>query len=123
MTKGKSMHIFVFIVYIVLSVTGVVLIKYGAKHPLSLSTGDGHFALSFGYITLLGLLCYVCSFLLYTSLVAKNDLSYIVPLSTGAAYLLTFAASVGIFHEKISTTRIIGSVIILAGIILVSWKD
>jgi multidrug transporter EmrE-like cation transporter len=117
------MQYLIIVVYIILSVTGVVLVKRGAGHPLNLGIGGGLFSLTFGYVTLLGLLCYVCSFLIYMSLVAKYDLSYIVPLSAGGIYLLTYAASIGIFHEKVNVTRVIGSAVILAGIVLVSWKE
>lgn len=117
------MQLPIFIVYIILSVSGVVLVKRGAEQPLSFGIGSGRFSLTFGYITLLGLLCYICSFLIYMSLVAKYDLSYIVPLSTGGIYLLTYVASVGIFHEKLNAPRIVGSIVILAGIVLVNWKE
>ena len=117
------MQSLIFVVYVVLSVSGVVLVKRGSEHPLNLSVGGGQFALSFGYTTLLGLLCYICSFLIYMSLIAKNDLSYVVPLSSGAIYLLTYAASIGIFHEKVSVLRIVGSAVILAGIVIVNWKS
>jgi len=123
MSKGKSMQVVVFVLYVVLSVVGVVLVKRGGENPLKLGVGEGRVALTFGYITLLGLLCYICSFLIYTSLIARYELNYIVPLSTGGIYLLTYAAAIGIFHEKTSAIRIIGSIVILAGIVMVSWKN
>lgn len=115
------MQILLMIVYVVLSVSGVVLVKLGSASPLSLSLSGG-FQLSFGYTTLAGLLCYICSFLLYMSLIAKNDLSYIVPLGTGTVYILTILSSFFIFKEKLSGLHIVASLLILTGILLIAFK-
>ena len=115
-------NIILIAVYIILSVSGLVLFKLGSSKDFALSLGNGSFSMSINLVAILGLFCYICSFLLYMFLVSKFDLSYIVPITQGIIYVLIFASSIGVFKEKITTTGIIGTVMVILGIILLNIK-
>ena len=55
-------------------------------------------------------------------LVSKNNLSYLLPVVTGAVYLLTMFSSVLIFKESIYYVQLIGSALILLGLVLMNIK-
>lgn len=55
-------------------------------------------------------------------LVSKNNLSYLLPVVTGAVYLLTMLSSVLIFKESIYYVQLIGSALILLGLVLMNIK-
>jgi multidrug transporter EmrE-like cation transporter len=52
----------------------------------------------------------------------KYQLSFIYPL-LGINYLLSFLLGIVLFNEAFQTSRLIGSIIILAGVIIVSYSD
>lgn len=51
-------------------------------------TFNGGVSFKIGFITLLGFLAYLFSFLLWQKLLVTFDLSYIVPITTGISQLL-----------------------------------
>ncbi|PRR83047.1 EamA family transporter [Clostridium vincentii] len=109
-------------VYMVLTVSGVILFKLGVeKEPLvSISIGMSSFKISF--ISILGLLSYVCSFLMYMFLISKFDLTYIVPVTTGVISVATFILAVLIFKETLTLSKIAGSILILLGVAIINFK-
>lgn len=109
-------------IYLLLTVSGLVLFKVGANQGISASIHSGFFALKISGVSILGILCYGCSFLLYLALVSKMDLGYIYPVTTGIVYILVLAASVFIFKEAVSTFKIIGCGFIFIGVILMNIK-
>jgi len=96
-------------IYVLFSVSGLVLFKLGLSLKIS-------------WLSILGLLLYVISFLIYMGLVSKNDLSYVFPIASGAVYLLTMLSSVLIFKESIQSMQILGSTFILVGLVLMNIK-
>lgn len=72
--------------------------------------------------SLLGLVCYLCSFLLFTRIVIMFDLSYIMPICTGIVQALTLVASKIVFKEEISTAGVIGAILVIIGIVIMNWK-
>ena len=73
------MKIMLVIIYLILTVSGLVLMKLGGNSGTILIANK---ELTFGIslISGLGFICYICSFLIYTRIVMMFDLSYIVPL-------------------------------------------
>lgn len=63
-----------------------------------------------------GVSLYVISFVLYIHLISKNELGYIIPLTTALVYVLVFAASFFVFKESLTLTKIVGIGLILAGL-------
>ena len=124
--KEKSnimyLDIFLIIIYIILTVSGLVLFKLGTSQDFSIGFTSGKISLILNYKAILGLVCYVLSFLLYMGLVSKFDLSYIVPITQGVIYVLIFLSSVVIFKENVTVQAIIGTFLVILGIILLNIK-
>jgi len=94
---------------------------------LGVNTGElifnqGILSFSINVISFLGLICYILSFLFFTSIVVKFDLSYIVPLTSGVVQVLTLFSGFFIFNENISIKGIIGSFLIIVGIVIMNIK-
>lgn len=107
-------------IYVVLTTGGLCCFKLGGD-SLSLSLKGG-ITFKVGFITFLGLLLYVGSFLLWQKLVATYDLSYIVPLATGIVQVVVLLASYFFFKESISLINLLGIILVIIGIILLSIK-
>lgn len=117
------MFVLFLILYVTLSVGGLVLFKLGsAEKPVALSLRGGGFSFQIALKSIIGLLCYVVSFLLYMYLVSIYNLNYIAPIATGLSYVLTLVSSYTIFKEPFTTFQIIGVALILIGIILMNIK-
>lgn len=109
-------------VYLIFSLAGVFLFKIGCQKEFLVSVSTGIFSLNISLISIMGLLSYVCSFLMYMFLISKFDMTYIVPVTTGITYILTFILAVLIFKEAITVNKVIGSVLILAGVLVINMK-
>ena len=120
--KRKNIMQFILVgIYLILTVSGLILMKKGGNSgTFNMNNGDIGFTIN--WISALGFVCYICSFLLFTRLVIMFDLSYIMPLTTGIVQILTLVASKVVFKENISTQGIIGVCIVIAGIIIMNWE-
>lgn len=119
--RSNAVKIVLVIIYMLLSVSGLVLMKYGGNTgTISLKEGTLNFGMSL--ISMLGFICYIASFLLYTRIVVMFDLSYITPICTGIIQVLILLASYAVFKEEISKTGIIGAIIVIFGIIIMNYK-
>lgn len=114
------MKIILTAIYVVLTTGGLCCMKLGGD-SLSLSFKN-EISFKIGFITALGFLLYICSFLLWQKLIATYDLSYIVPIATGIVQVVVLLASYFLFKESMSTTNIIGAILIILGIVLISFK-
>lgn len=110
------------LIYALLSVGGLTLIKLGSSNPLSIGINASGFSLGAGWVTICGFVLYVVSFLIYTTLVTKNDLSYLTPVSSAVVYILTLVVSLVIFKEQMTSMQWIGWCLILVGVILMNLK-
>jgi len=109
-------------IYMVLTVSGVILFKLGAEKEILVSISNGMFNFKISFISLLGLLSYVCSFLMYMFLISKFDLTYIVPVTTGVISVATFILAVMIFKETLTLSKIAGTALILIGVAIINFK-
>ncbi len=107
--------------YIFLYLSGLILMKLGVNTG-ELVLNQGTLTFSINVISLLGLVCYILSFLVFTSIVVKFDLSYIVPLTSGVVQVLTLISGFIIFKENISIKGIIGAILIITGIVIMNVK-
>lgn len=107
-------------IYIALTTGGLFCLKAGGD-SLALSFKDG-ISFKIGFITTLGFLLYVCSFLLWQKLLATYDLSYIVPLTTGIIQIIVLMIGYFAFKETVSITNVIGIVAVIIGVVLISIK-
>lgn len=116
------MQILLIAIYLLLSTGGLVLIKKGAD-TVALSLSDNIFKCSISFISILGLICYIGSFLLFTFvLVKKFDLTYIMPIVTGISQIIVILAGIFIFKEHLSNYGIIGIILVILGVILMNIK-
>ena len=94
--------------------------KGGNPGSIAFESGNVNFGISL--VSLAGFICYIGSFLLFTRLVVMFDLSYIMPLCTGIAQVLTLIASKVVFKEQFSIQGIIGASLVIFGILVMNIK-
>lgn len=102
--------------YIIATSSALLILKLGAKAgpPIDYANGGVHFNIN--AYTISGIALYGISFLLYTFLIAKYDLGYIIPLTTALVYVLIFAGSSVLFNESFTALKIIGIALVLGGV-------
>lgn len=109
------------IVYLILTLSGLVLIKKGGN-PGKIKLNKKDINLSMSIVSALGFVCYLCSFLLFTKIVVMFDLSYIMPIVTGIVQVMTLIVANIFFKEKINKRSIIGASLVIVGIIVMNLK-
>lgn len=120
--KIQMMNVILIAVYICLTVTGVVLFKLGTQKEFIVSISAGVFNLKMSLLSIVGLLCYLCSFLMYMFLISQFDISYIVPVTTGIVQVATFVLAILIFKECVTVPKVVATVLILIGVVLMNIK-
>ena len=108
--------------YVATTSLGLIVLKLGTSDglPISYAQNKIHFNLNFYAIT--GIILYGLSFVLYLYLISKNDLGYIIPLTTAFVYIVIFIASAVVFKEVFTVTKIMGITLIVAGLIFLNLK-
>ena len=106
--------------YLILTIAGLILYKYGATKDFNISIINGIFNIKLSLISILGLLCYLSSFLIYILILPKFNLSYIMPITSAISYIGIFILSALVLKETITSNGIIGACIILVGIIIMN---
>ena len=118
--KTNSMLLVVlFAVYALLSAGGLVLFKLGGRDA-ALELGRTGFSVSLSWKMLLGIFCYLCSFLLWLVIVSRTQLTFAMPLSVGVVNILVFLGSARFLGEQITPTKILGLAVIVLGLYLIS---
>lgn len=119
--RNMKMQFIIIGIYLLLTMSGLILMKLGGNTgKFAMVEGDINFGIS--AVSLLGFICYIGSFFLYTRMVVMFDLSYITPLCTGIVQILTLIASKVIFKENITIQGIVGASIIIIGLLIMNWK-
>lgn len=119
---GNTLNYILIAIYLILSVSGLVLFKLGCEKDFLVSISTGVFSLKISLLSILGLACYMCSFLMYMFLISKFEMTYIVPISTGITQVLTFILAVLVFKESITLSKIAGTAFILIGVAIINFK-
>ena len=109
------------IIYIIFTTCGITFMKLGGD-SLSLSLSKG-LNFKIGWVTLLGFLFYIVSFLLWQRMLVKYDLSTMVPIVTGISQIIIIIIGYTIFKESFSVQSIIGALIIVLGIIIMTFGN
>ena len=81
-----------FIIYVFLSSAGLVLFKLGSS-SLNIQLQQTIFSMNISLISLLGLFCYLISFILWMLIISRSDVSYIVPLGVACTNIAILIAS------------------------------
>ena len=121
--EDKKLTIVLLALYAMLAVGGSTCFKLGASKALNLQLTGGFFLFRISWLSLLGLCMYAASFILYMGMLSKMEMSVLVPVSVGTVYILSMLVSVVVFHEPFSVEKIIGAVLVLAGIVLMTIKS
>lgn len=115
------MQIILMVSYLILTTSGVVLMKLGGNAG-AIQIANSNLNFNINIISLLGLMCYVISFLLFTKIVTSYDLSYIIPICTGIVQILTLVSAFVILKEKFSVYGLVGAILIIIGIVVLNIK-
>lgn len=113
------MKIFLTLIYIFLTTAGIFLMKLGGNSLFL--TFNGGVSFKIGFITLLGFLAYLFSFLLWQKLLVTFDLSYIVPITTGISQLLILLIGILFFKENVNWMVIVGALLVIVGVMLIAF--
>lgn len=108
------------LIYVLATAAGLVLIKLGSANGAIVELVGGKIAFNMSLVNTLGILLYAISFVLYTFLIAKHNLGYIIPLTTGLVYVIIFIASFFIFKEPFSALKLTAIIMILCGVALLN---
>lgn len=108
------------IAYVLATAGGLVLLKLGTSGAGFISIVNGKVAWNLSLLTVLGILTYGVSFLLYIILISKFSLGYIVPLTTALVYILVFIASYFVFKESFTTLKIVAIIMIIGGVMILN---
>ncbi len=120
--KGKesSMKYVLIVIYLILTVSGLILYKKGANSNFILEIKNNALNIKLSLVSIAGLFCYLFSFLMYMLILPKFDLTFIYPLMTAISYIGIYILSIFILNESVTTLGIIGSIIIMVGIFIVN---
>ena len=118
-TTSKMVLVLLFAVYALLSAGGLVLFKLGGQDA-AFQVGKTGFSLALSWKMLLGILCYLCSFLLWLVIVSRTQLTFAMPLSVGIVNTLVFLGSARFLGEEVTPTKIAGLAVIVLGLFLIS---
>lgn len=110
-----------FIIYLVLTISGLTLFKLGSS-GVDISLSFKQISVNISSIAIMGMMCYLASFLLWLNILKNNDLGVIFPIATGIVTVLTFLVGIAIFNETVTITKIIAVIFIVLGVIIMNLK-
>lgn len=116
-----KMKYFLTLIYLFFTTSGIFLLKSGGD-SLKISFLNG-IEFKMNYVTLLGFVCYLISFLLWQKLLVTYDLSYIVPLTTGISQIIILIVGALAFHEQINWMNILGVLLIGGGVLFIAMAE
>lgn len=110
------------IAYVISTSSGLILLKLGTTTGLPIAFVENAIKFNLNLYSVLGIILYGCSFLLYIYLISKFDLGFIIPITTALVYILIFAASFVIFKEAFTVMKIAAISLIIFGVILLNFN-
>ena len=120
--RKDIMRILIIIFYLMFTVSGLILMKKGGNAG-KITIGNGEFGFSISWISALGFICYIISFLLFTRIIMMfENVSYISPICNGIAQACIVIASIIFLKEQFSGATIGGALLIIAGVIIMNLK-
>ena len=108
------------IAYVLATSFGLILIKLGSASGAPISIIEHSIKFNLNPSIIFGIILYGLSFVLYTYLVSKYDLGFIIPITTALVYSVVFVASYFIFHETFTIIKIAAISLIIFGVILLN---
>jgi multidrug transporter EmrE-like cation transporter len=117
-------HLWILAASVVLNVAGQVSIKQSILNFQEAAGGTAVFGMATAVpiltapLTLLGLLLYAVSALFWISALSRVELSYAYPM-LGAGYVLVSIVAWKLWGEAFGVQRLIGTLVVAAGVIMV----
>ena len=110
---------------VVINVTGNILLKKGVISFGGISSDKSQLIYGIAKAAvnpfiLTGLALYSISFVIWLRVLTFNDLSKSYPIFASMVFLLTTIGSIRFLNETVSSTRILGIIIMLIGIFVVA---
>ncbi len=112
------MRILLTIIYLITTTGGVIFMKLGGD-SLLLSFKDG-INFKMGFLTFIGFILYLVSFVLWQKLLITFDLSFIIPFTAGIIQIIILVASQLLFKEQLNLYAIIGIILAITGVVFMS---
>ncbi len=119
--ERRNKMILMFICYVLLASSGLILFKFGSTN-CNLTLNIFGISINYSIKMLMGLFCYGCSFILWMLIVNKMNLTIAMPLSVALVNTLVLVGSCVFLKEKITLIQVIGIFIIIFGVSLISIK-
>lgn len=88
--------------------------------PIKLGLNEGVLFFNISFKMALALIFYASSFFLWTGIVAKNDLSFIVPFSSAIVNIISVGLGILVFNETINMYKLIGIGVAMIGVVLMN---
>ena len=107
------------VLYVICSVSGSTLLKFGSMPGVKTLFTVPFINMNMSFYTFIGFVTYGLSFIFYTILLSKFDLSFISPLTVGLVYVILMITAFVFFKEAVTFYKILGSSLILVGILLI----
>ena len=101
-------------VYVVLSTTGLILLR------ARLRSGESINQLLLDPLLLVGAVCYALSFFTWLLALRSFELTRAFPIFLGTSYAAVMVASVVVLDEHLTSLRVAGLVLVGLGIVLIS---
>ena len=118
--RKDIMKIIMIITYLIFTVSGLILMKKGGNAG-TITNANGEFGFNISWISALGFVCYIISFLLFTRIIMIfENVSYISPICNGIAQACIVIASIIFLKEKFSGFTLGGAALIIAGVIIMN---
>ena len=112
--------IVLFVTYFLSSCSGQILMKYGSMVKDGFVFKVPVVDASFSLYSLLGFGFYGFSFLLFTILISRHDLTFLNPFSIGVTSILIFSSAVIFFGESLTFAKVLGLSLILIGVLVIN---
>lgn len=110
---------FIIALYVFITSAALILLKLGTDGGI-LAFGDNSATLNMTPLAAIGVMFYGVSFLIYTILISRFDLGFIVSVTTALVYVIVFLTSFILFEEQFTVFKIVGILLILGGLLLLN---
>lgn len=107
----------IFLLYVLTSAIGMVLIKAGGVQSY-INISKDVFTMELNWSFVAGILLYIISFVSWTYILQKFKLSVISPIAYGLVFVVLTLASIVILKEEVKIQTIIGAILIIGGVII-----
>lgn len=107
------------LLYLICTISGLFLFKSGGEGT-QVVISMSNFSVNISMQSLVGIIFYGFSFLLWLNIIKSNDLSYIFPVVNSLVTIFTVVGGIAIFHEHVSKGQIVGIILVIIGIFIVN---